>query len=336
MSVSRLWYINADFELELESPAYRRTPTIAARNRRLAVGALWFASPGDALLLEPPWEAPLAEAAAASDLVLVDPDEPIHERARLFTPWGWSAHAVAVGSAVGATVDPPPLEAVARVNSKVFSHELELELGVAVPGAGLARSLVELNELAATACPGPADKWVVKSPFGFTARGRVLGRGPRVDPASATWAERRFARGETLLFEPWLDVLREYGVQIHVGRDARIEVLGVTDIQTNGAGAVTGYLFGRPPSPERMRDLEAIGLEVGARLALEGYWGPANVDSLEHAGGLRPLLEINARYTLGFVALAVERSLRPSEPTPWRLEEGAFALKAEGSAKPPE
>ena len=37
-------------------------------------------------------------------------------------------------------------------------------------------------------------------------------------------------------------------------------------------------------------------------------------------GGLHPLLEINARHTMGFVALAVERSLQPSEPVFWSIK----------------
>lgn len=45
------------------------------------------------------------------------------------------------------------------------------------------------------------------------------------------------------------------------------------------------------------------------------------MDALEHAGGLHPLLEINARHTMGFVALAVERSLRPSEPVFWGIKQ---------------
>jgi hypothetical protein len=43
---------------------------------------------------------------------------------------------------------------------------------------------------------------------------------------------------------------------------------------------------------------------------------------LEHAGGLHPLLEVNARYTMGFVALAVEREVRPTAPVFWSTKAG--------------
>jgi hypothetical protein len=75
-----------------------------------------------------------------------------------------------------------------------------------------------------------------------------------------------------------------------------------------------------------MAELERVAALVCARLHEEGYCGPVGVDALEHRGGLHPLLEVNARYTMGFVALAVERALAPSEPTFW-------STKAEGSAR---
>lgn len=310
--------MNADFEAELGAgAAYRRIPTVARRNRELAPALLWLAREGDALLVEPEWPDALRAEAARRGVDLTAADLATSQAARRLEPWGWTAGAVEAGARVGAALVHPPLDAVLRVNSKVFSHALERELGVALAGAKLATSLDELDAAAARACPRPGDKWVVKSPYGFAARGRVLGRGPRMDAPSAVWAERRFAEGETLLFEPWLDVTREYGVQMRVGRDGAVDVLGVTRMLTNGAGATTGYVLGERIVEERVDALERIARAVGARLAAEGYFGPANVDALEHAGGLRPLVEINARYTMGFVALAVERALAPPAPRFW-------------------
>jgi hypothetical protein len=113
--------------------------------------------------------------------------------------------------------------------------------------------------------------------------------------------------------------LREYGVVCEVRRDGSHRVCGFSDLRTNGAGTGLGYVLGRPPTPERMRELEWVAAVVCERLHAAGYHGPAGLDAVEHAGGLHPLLEVNARYTMGFVALAVERVVKPSAPTFWKM-----------------
>jgi hypothetical protein len=315
--------MNADFEVELAHRAehgprpYRRTHSFAALNRRLSAQMLWLTTPGDAMLVDEPWDDSLIQTARARGVELLKSGRGEPQTDKLFTPWGWTPTAAAEGERAGAVVRPVAFDVVARVNSKLWSHALEVEMGWALAGAAVAHTVEELSEAAARTCPGAQDKWVVKSPYGFAARDRVLGRGPRVDGAQGAWAARRFARGEALVFQPWLEVVREYGVVCEVGSDGSHRVRGVSDLRTNGAGTGTGYVLGRPPSPARMKELEGVAALVCARLHAEGYRGPAGVDALEHAGGLHPLLEVNARYTMGFVALAAERALKPSAPTFW-------------------
>jgi hypothetical protein len=323
--------MNADFEVELAHAAgraarpYQRTQSFSALNRRLSAQMLWLTTKGDALLVEEPWDDTLVREARARGVELV-PTRGGEPRAdRLFTPWGWTPTAAREGARAGAVVNPVDFDVVARVNSKLWSHALEVEMNWALAGAGVARTVEELSEAAARACPGAQDKWVVKSPYGFAARDRVLGRGPRVEGAQAAWAVRRFARGESLVFQPWLEVVREYGVVCEVRGDGAHRVFGVSDLRTNGAGTGVGYVLGRPPSPARMKELEAVAATVCARLHAEGYRGPAGIDALEHAGGLHPLLEVNARYTMGFVALAAERALKPAGPTFWSTKAEAPA-----------
>jgi hypothetical protein len=318
-SGARLWHMNADFETELAQlpNTYRRLPSSDALNQRLAAHLLWLARPGDALLLREPWSERLQGEAERRGIELVSATNAEPQTTRIFTPWGWTPSAAEAGRRVGAIVRAIPFDTVARVNSKLWSHALEVELGLALPGASTAATFEELQEAIARACPGGGDKWVVKSPFGFAARDRVLGRGPVMEEPQARWSERRLAQGETLIFQPWLEVVREYGVVMEVSPRGAIEIQGISDLQTNGAGTGTGYILGRPPARNRTRELESIARLVGERLFKEGYHGPVGVDALEHAGGLHPLLEINARYTMGFVALAVERSLKPATPIFW-------------------
>ena len=312
--------MNADFEVELAHAGrgpYRRTHTLAALNRRLSAQLLRLARPGDAMLVGEPRPDSLLTEAPRRGVELVSPSGGGPQPGRVFTPWGWTPTAVEAGEKAGAVVRPVPFQVVRRVNSKLWSHALEVELGLALEGAASVNSLEELSEAAARACPGAEDKWVIKSPFGFAARERVLGRGPRVEGAQAVWAVRRLARGETLIFQPWLEVVREYGVCVEVKQGGSHRVLGFSDLQTNGAGTGVGYVLGRPPTPARAAELERTAELVCARLHAEGYHGPAGLDAVEHAGGLHPLLEVNARYTMGFVALAVERALKPSAPLFW-------------------
>ncbi len=326
--------MNADFEVELahdaHAPArpYRRTQAFEALNRRLAPHLLRLARPGDALLYEVPWPEALVSETRKREVQLVSPRAAASGRTpqtgRLFTPWGWTRSAAAEGLNAGAEVRPLDFDVVARVNSKLWSHALEVEMGWALPGARVAQTAEELSEAAACACPGADDKWVVKSPYGFAARERVLGRGPRVEGAQGAWAFKRLARGEPLIFQPWLEVKREYGVVVEVSRRGAHRLLGVSDLQTNGAGTGTGYVLGRPPAPGRMKELEETAAVVCEGLRAEGFCGPAGFDALEHAGGLHRLLEVNARYTLGFVALAVERELQPKGPTFWETKTDAF------------
>jgi hypothetical protein len=314
--------MNADFETELSARGrvYRQPLSFVALNRRLAPHLLWLASAGDALLVEESPSESFAGDAARRGVELLTPGAAKKATDRIFTPWGWTPNTVALGERVGARVPAVSLDVVRRVNSKLWSHRLEQELGVAMPGAAVAESFAELEAAVARACPRAEDKWVIKSPFGFAARERVLGRGARLEGAQATWARRQFAAGETLIFQPWLERVREYGVTLEIKASGRVDLRGISDLQTNGAGTGTGYLLGRPLDAGRRRELESMARVVAARLYAEGYTGPAGLDALEHTKGLHPLLEINARYTMGFVALAVERALKPRTPVLWELK----------------
>lgn len=314
--------MNADFETELAHPfgAYRRLPSSDALNHRLAPHLLWLARAGDALLVREPWSEQLQREARRRRVELVSTEHSTHMTAHIFTPWGWTPSAVAAGKQAGALVlQPVSFSTVAHVNSKLWSHSLEVELGWAQPAAATADTFEELGERVARGCPGPGDKWVIKSPFGFAARERVLGRGPSLDGPQAKWCQRRLEKSERLIFQPWLEVSREYGVVMEIAPAGTPRIHGISDLQTNGAGTGKGYILGRPPSSKRQAELERVAGIVSERLFKEGYYGPVGIDALEHSGGLHRLLEINARYTMGFVAVAVESSLKPSSPIFWSL-----------------
>jgi hypothetical protein len=313
----QLWVMNADAEHELAAGYYRRLPTIARRNRRLTPYLLWLAAAGDALVLERPWPDGVVEEATRRQVTLVDPVGLGDQPRRRLRPWAWTNSVVELGEALNARAVHPPIEVVRRVTSKLFSHALEGRLGIQPPGCQTVTSIEELAAAVAGLARGTRTPWVVKHPMGFAARERVLGRGPVISDQVARWAARRLAGAGVLLVEPWFDVVREYGVQMHVARTGRVHVVGISDQRTNNAGAATGFWLGRKIEASTRQTLEATARAVGSALAAEGYWGPAGLDALEHRDGLRPVLEINPRLTLGFVAVAIEKAFAPEQPLWW-------------------
>jgi hypothetical protein len=310
----RLLVWNGDFEEELErrSPVERKPDATRERiERRLAARFLFVGSGKDTLLA--PWPLPEAfrEAWRARGVELpAVASEPPREPHRLVA-WGAAPSLTRLG-------EVPPLEAVRRANSKVFAHELARKLGLAPPGWVCASEADVTARLAERFAPG--ELWVVKRAFGFAGRGHLLGRGPELPPNGAGWLRRAFAGGDAVVLEPWVARERDLSVQLEVGRDGAVRIVGQLELLTNENGSYLGHKLGALElAPEHRARLAAAGEAVGRELAREGYFGPAGIDAyVERGGELRPLVEVNARHTLGRVALAFERLVPEGGVACWR------------------
>ncbi|MCA9563679.1 MAG: hypothetical protein KC561_09335, partial [Myxococcales bacterium] len=135
----------------------------------------------------------------------------------------------------------------------------------------------------------------------------------------------------SLVVEPWLDRVVDVSVQFEVGKSGEQpdpdRVLGITRFRTNARGQYKGthigpFMSGLEPELRRWiagpqgkafllsRHLERTARFVATKLRNLGYSGPAGVDAMVYrdARGLRlkPIVEINPRYTMGHIALALE------------------------------
>jgi hypothetical protein len=162
----------------------------------------------------------------------------------------------------------------------------------------------------------PEGPWVAKAPWSTSGSDRIYGSDAPTETQRA-WVERVVRRQGRVVIEPWLTGVLDLSVQLEGGR-----VLGVTRFATS-RGAWRGSWVGRFTDglPRRLRQwlgragvrevMEATGRTAAAAAAARGYHGPLGVDALVHrtaAGlGLRPCLEWNPRFTMGRVALALQR-----------------------------
>lgn len=207
----------------------------------------------------------------------------------------------------------PPVDLVREVNDKRFSHRLEKRLGIDLPHSCVVESLDQFRA-AVENCIYP---WVLKHPLGFSGRERVVGKAGLISDSAWGWARRKFSHGWTLVFEPWAEPRQDFSLHFTIERDGTSQFVGHCELVSDPGGVYRGnrVIASSLPDPEAMQ----WGHRVVRELAELGYWGPVGIDAFSGFLGelavLRPLLEINARYSFGRLTLA----LRDWIPAGWSL-----------------
>ena len=143
--------------------------------------------------------------------------------------------------------------------------------------------------------------------------------------------------------------MADLSVQIFVNDDGGVRVAGVTRFEADARGQYQGTWVGRPlhglDDPVRrfligpgggwraFAHLEAVGRYVGDALYGLGHRGPAGVDALVYldavgAFRLKPIVEVNPRYTMGHLALRLGKRLGNQRAGRFRLVTAAMAKTA--------
>lgn len=200
----------------------------------------------------------------------------------------------------------PPPEVVRRVNSKVFSHRLAVALELPCAGERI-DSTAELAVRGAAWLEGGAV--AVKDPCGVAGKGTLPVSAPAELERLVTFLARQEQAGRRveLILQPVLDRAEDFSCHFDVeGGETRW--VGLQRMHNDGFAfsAVTTAppeLHGRLEREGYFRVMEA----VAAELRREGYRGPVCVDSMRlRDGTLVPLLEINARYSMGRMGLSLQ------------------------------
>lgn len=329
--MARLFVGNFDFEHELAA-ASGWNPSAALRRMSAERSVSWIslADDGDRVWTPEPiadefWESlpmhGLPRVRGVVDLTSLSAN--LHE----VVPWGWSAWA----RAIGCTTARPSDSAVRQGNSREWSFALEQELGVALSGAArlervedfadaVQRSASEVGE------PAADHAWVIKANFGMAARERLLGRGVTLTSAQRSWLSRRLVADGAVYFEPWLRRREEVGIQWTLPPlgEGEPKLEGLTPLQCDSQGGYRGSEFSLDASiPHEWQHAVEVCEQAAKRLQTLGYWGPLGIDSAiyEDVAGaalVRPLQDINARYTMGRLALGFRRLLRGGDRGVWR------------------
>jgi hypothetical protein len=251
------------------------------------------------------------------------------------TAWLNTEAAERRAAAAGRDLSGASPAAVARVHDKAFAHaaacsegllpsDLEHALAVLEPAAlrdadaAVARISAELARWPAWA----RRRFTLKPRFGSSGRGRVAGRDGEADTPALRGALPRLAERGGALLEPWLERSEDLSASLWLSEGGELVLLGTTRQWLAPSGLYLGQRGsldskGRVTSDsdrdERLREAAAT---VARAAGAEGFFGPCGLDAFvyRNAGGdevFRPVVEWNARFTLGAVAIGlVRRALR--------------------------
>jgi uncharacterized ferritin-like protein (DUF455 family) len=269
--------------------------------------------------------------------------------------WWNDASAEEAARDAGAALFGAPARVASAVHDKAFAWRAACEAGFAPPALREVIAVLEPDELrapdAARAIEARVAAWpawarrsfVLKPRLGTSARGRASGG----TPGDVRWhaALPRLAERGGALLEPWLVRSADASTQLFVHGDGGVELLGTLAQDVTPAGAPRGHrgsVDARGAVASGLAcdaELRAAALHVARAAAAAGYRGPCGVDAFTYrdpesgAETLRPVVELNARFTAGIVALGHVRraagSLRARGELPERAP-ARFGLALSG------
>jgi hypothetical protein len=190
-------------------------------------------------------------------------------------------------------------------------------------------------------------RFTLKPRLGCAGRGRLAGEAGRLDRARTGAGLARLAERGGAILEPWLAREADLATQLHVDAGGAVTLLGSLEQVVSPAGVFLGHrgeidtkgrIYAGLSGEETAREAAAL---VAAAAAREGYAGPCGVDAFHFvdpvsggsgpsgasgaSGGsgasgestststatsiLRPVVELNARFTAGTVTLGLARRM---------------------------
>ena len=277
---------------------------------------LWYARPGDAV------DAPGCDPDWWEKQCALFPDlKEIHIVGRIgrddrVEPWGWDA---AVAHATGHG-DPESIERIRRYahrrHTTTAMQQLQERLDFPLPAP--AKELTDMEQVLAFA--ERQEKWVLKAPLSGSGRGIRMGQG-RPDTAQTAWIQRTLRRQESLMGEAQLDKVQDFAMEFLLTEN-ECRWAGWSVFDTHGGGVVyagnqlapEAVLEARLGKQIALEQLQAVRRELpGILLRLfPHYQGVIGVDMLlyhrQDTLRLHPMVEMNLRHTMGWVAHELSRS----------------------------
>jgi hypothetical protein len=194
---------------------------------------------------------------------------------------------------------------------------------------------------------------VAKQALGLAGQNALRFWEPELLPAQKQWLENSLQNGRRVIIEPWLERDLDFSIQLEM-ESRRLKVCGYTGLLNDPKGQFQGNwadanfarrlpasvtaLFRHVPGISGRIQLlygEIISL-LEHELREVAFVGPIGIDAFVYRttdGGcrLKPIVEINLRYTMGRLTVELMKHVRPGSRGEFRIVNHA-QLHAEGFA----
>jgi hypothetical protein len=178
----------------------------------------------------------------------------------------------------------------------------------------------------------------IKAAVASSGREQIRCRGGSLREGQHSWLQNMLAKQGEVVVEPWLDKAMDLSLHFDIESTGSAKTLGWTRFFTDERGQYRGtmvgnlangvdvelarFLYGGGRDPRR---LQRLGNELAAflaePLAKAGYAGPVGVDALVYRDGkvlrLKPVVEINPRFTMGRVAFKLKPRVNSARTALW-------------------
>ena len=313
----RIFLGNFEFEHELAQPTRAFASRQTAERDWIWVG---MASPEDVVLVSR-----IPDAADLADWrrIGIHPpkfcdqleDLPSAQKCWL-VPWGASEPVRKLATAKEWTTTLPPLEIVRELNRRSFRARLEIDLQIGLPRMAVVDSIDDLMDWVASRHP-ESDGWILKAEFGMAGREAIRGAGLQLSDNQRNWALRRLADVGPIVCEPFVPSVSEAGIQWEIPETGDPVLVGIAPLLIGPGGVYRGSRFGLSAQEEaEWYPAVEVGRKIANQIQELGYYGPLGIDAMRYRDAtgtiqLRPLQDLNARYTMGRIALEIGRKLNP-------------------------
>lgn len=259
-----------------------------------------------------------------------------------FEPWGWSPKVRKLFKPIEGHLlhqrkeqDQSDSSSTTSVFSKTVASDIRNILQLNHPPTIKCDSYEwAIDAIKAVSHLSPSSTVVLKTSFSASGRGMVRIKNETIDERQNTWIRSTIDKNGHVLVEPWLEKVLDLSAHVDISSDGVVTFVGFTRFWTDIRGQYKGHIIGRlldDCGPEILelwhRDggwksqLQATALSAGREIHKLGYYGPMGVDAFVYRENgelkLRPLVEINPRYSMGRIALAIMPRITAKHCATW-------------------